>query len=395
MTLHRLINPVMPYAWGSHEAIATLQGRAVSEDPEAELWIGAHPQAPSKLELDGRSLPEFIDDDPRGALGERVIDQFGNRLPFMVKVIAAAQPLSLQVHPDDEQARAGFARESVEGVDVADSRRCYRDPNAKPEMVLPLSDFDALLGFRPVAEAIDTLSALAVSALDPLLAALRAGASTGEAFLRLAEWPSDERGPLVAAVRAAASSDRDLTWVVELADRYPTDPGVVGALLLNRLTLPPGRACYVSPGTIHAYLRGTAIEVLGCSDNVVRAGLTPKHVATAELRPLLRLDSARPAFLETTPISDDEEGWRPQRPEFQLARLRVDGQHVAERAETPEILLCVGGKVEVCGDDNSVSFGSGEAIFVSAGERELTFVGQGVIIRATTGDLPTRRGFAA
>ncbi len=385
----------MPYAWGSNEAIAALQGRPASDHPEAELWVGAHPHAPSRLECDGRSLAEFIADAPREALGERVIDRFGERLPFMVKVIAAAHPLSLQVHPDDEQARSGFARESASGVDVADPRRCYRDPHAKPEMVLTLSDFEALLGFRPADEALETLSSLDVPALAPVVATLRSGAPTGEAFLQLAQWPLADRAPTVAAVRAAASSDQDLAWVVELADRYPDDPGVVGAMLLNRLTLAPGEVFYVAPGTIHAYLRGTIIEVLGCSDNVTRAGLTQKHVAIEELRPLLTLQSARAAMLSASSISDDEQRWAPPRPEFQLSRLRADGERVVVRAEVPEIVLCVGGKVEIRAAGKPVGLRSGEAIFVTADERELTFVGQGVIIRATTGDATTRPGFAA
>jgi mannose-6-phosphate isomerase len=395
VTLHRLINPVMPYAWGSHEAIAALQRRPAGDGPEAELWIGAHPHAPSRLERDLRTLPELIAAAPLDNLGERVIKRFGERLPFMVKVIAAEEALSLQVHPDDEQARAGFARESAAGLDLADPRRCYRDPNAKPEMILPLSDFDALLDFRPPDDALRVLSSLAVPTLEPVLARLRDGAPTGEAFLQLTDWPAQDRAGLVAAVREAASSDQDSAWAVELADRYPDDPGVVGALLLNRLTLSPGQACYVAPDTIHGYLHGTVIEVLGCSDNVVRAGLTSKHVATEELRPLLRVDSAPPALLETTSIGDDEERWLPPRPEFQLGRLRVDGQRVAERPYGPEILLCVDGEVEVCGANQSITLASGEAAFVSATERELTIVGQGVIIRATTGELSTTAGFAA
>lgn len=390
MSLHRLINPVMPYAWGSHEAIAALQGRPASAQPEAELWIGAHPQASSRLETGDRSLAELIDQAPRDMLGGSVVDQFGARLPFMVKVIAAAQPLSLQVHPDDEDARSGFAREVASGVDAAE--RCYRDPNAKPEMVLTLTEFEALLGFRAPADAAEALSALAVPSLAPVIETLRGGAPTGHAFLQLAGWPHGDRADLVAAVRAAASSDHALAWVVQLADRYPSDPGVVGALLLNRVVLAPGQACYVAPGTIHAYLRGTAIEVLGCSDNVVRAGLTPKHVAIEELRPLLRVEAAPPTLLEATSISDDEQRWLPPRREFQVSRLRVDGQAVASSAGAPEILLCVDGKVEVCGGDQAVSFGSGEAIFAAANERELTFVGQGVIIRATTGRLAAAAG---
>jgi mannose-6-phosphate isomerase len=385
----------MRYAWGSREAIAALQGRPASDGPEAELWIGAHPQAPSTLEPDGQSLRAFIAEAPRETLGPWVADQFGGRLPFMLKVIAAAQPLSLQVHPDDEQARAGFARESATGVDAGDPRRCFRDPYAKPEAVLTLSDFDALLGFRPPREALDALSALGVPALAPVLAALREGQPTGDVFLRLVAWPDPDRADLVAAVRAAASSDHDLSWVVELADRYPDDPGVVGALLLNRLTLRPGQAFYVAPGVIHAYLCGTAIEVLGGSDNVVRAGLTPKHVAIDELRPLLRRDSAPPAMLEPRAISDDEERWSPPRPEFQLSRLRVDGERVVARADAPEILLCVSGKAEVCGGDQSVTLASGEAAFVEANARELTFVGQGVIVRATTGQRAAQAGHAA
>jgi mannose-6-phosphate isomerase len=377
----------MPYAWGSRGAIAALQGRPPSGQPEAELWIGAHPQAPSTLERDGRSLGALIEDCPQETVGQRLVDQFGGRLPFMVKVIAAAQALSLQVHPDDDDARAGFAREAAAGLDVTDPRRNYRDANAKPEMVLAISPFEALLGFRSSTEAAEALASLRVRSLDGVVAALRDGAATGDAFLQLVQWPLAERAQLIAAVRAAASSDQDLAWVVELADRHPDDPGVVAALLLNRRTLAPGQACYVAPGVIHAYLRGTAIEVLGCSDNVVRAGLTAKHIAVEELRSLLTRTATPPVLLEPHATSDGEERWQVPRPEFQLARLRVDGKSVAARRGEPELLLCVSGKVEVCGGDQSVGLRSGESCFVDASTPELTFVGQGVTVRATPGDL--------
>lgn len=400
-----MVNPVMTYAWGSLDAIATLQGRPPTGVAEAELWMGAHPLAPSELE-DGsnrhglgdgsnrhglgdgsgrQSLDAVITADPVGVLGQRCVDQFGPRLPFLLKVLAAEHPLSLQVHPDDEQARRGFAAEEAAGIDRLATDRNYRDPFGKPELLVALTDFHVLQGFRPAAEAAATLSALRVDGLEPLIEALQGGTPTGEVFLRLIEWPEGDCVRVVADVSAACSTvavDGIGPWIARLAATYPGDPGVVGVLLLNYLTLHPLQGLYVRPGQIHGYLHGTGVEVLGGSDNVIRGGLTPKHVSVTELRAILSVDAVAPSLVAPA-SSHGMQTWPTPQPEFQLRRQEING---LERLELggPTVLLCLEGQLEIGESDSVVTLGPGESAF-AFGDDDLAIAGSGVLIRANPG----------
>jgi mannose-6-phosphate isomerase len=388
MTVRRMVNPVMTYAWGSLDAIATLQGRPATGIAEAELWMGAHPQAPSELE-DGsnrQSLDAVIAADPVGVLGQRCVEQFGPRLPFLLKVLAAEQPLSLQVHPDGEQARRGFAAEEAAGIDRLAPDRNYRDPFGKPELLVALTDFHVLQGFRPAEEAAATLSALHVAGLEPLIDALHGGTPTGEVFLRLIEWPAGDRVRIVADTSAACSTlttEGIAPWIGRLAATYPGDPGVVGVLLLNYLTLHPLQGLYVRPGQIHAYLHGTGIEVLGGSDNVIRGGLTPKHVSAVELRAILSVDAAVPALVAAMASTDGGQTWPTPQPEFEVRRQQISAM---ERLAPggPSVLLCLEGTLEIGDRDGSVTLGPGESAFAFEGA-DLAVAGSGVLIRANPG----------
>ena len=385
-----MVNPVMTYAWGSRDAIAALQGRPATGVAEAELWMGAHPQAPSELDSDDGSNKQRLDAviaaDPVGVLGQRCFEQFGPRLPFLLKVLAAEQPLSLQVHPDDEQARRGFAAEEAAGIDRLAADRSYRDPFGKPELLVALTDFHVLQGFRPAEEAAATLSALDVDGLDPLIEALQGGTPTGEVFLRLIEWPADDCVRIVAKVGAACSAlaaDGVSPWIARLAATYPSDPGVVGVLLLNYLTLHPLQGLYVRPGQIHAYLHGTGIEVLGGSDNVIRGGLTPKHVSAVELRAILCVDAAVPALVAPVASPGGGQTWPTPQPEFEVRRQHIGAM---ERLvpSGPAVLLCLEGKLEIGDRDGSVTLGPGESAFAFAGA-DLAVAGSGVLVRANPG----------
>jgi mannose-6-phosphate isomerase len=394
MAVRRMVNPVMAYAWGSREGIATLQGRPASEEAEAELWMGAHPQAPSRLDSGDGSPAESLDvviaTDPKGVLGEAALERFGPRLPFLLKVLAAAQPLSLQVHPDDEQARRGFDAEDAAGVERDAPNRCYRDPYAKPEMLVALTDFEVLQGFRPASDAAAALDVLRIDRLAGLVEALRAGTPTGEVFLRLIEWPADDRAALVEEVRDAIAVPADDPDAVEglvsrLAIQYPADPGVVGVLLLNFLTLRPSQALFVPAGQIHAYVHGTGVEILGGSDNVIRGGLTPKHVSATDLRTVLALDAAKPSLVEPIVGADGFETWPTPQPEFQLRRLRVDGNTHRVRSRGPAVFLCLEGKLDIDDGDASVTLGPGESAFAPASAAAVEVGGTGLLICASPG----------
>ncbi len=388
MTVRRMVNPVMTYAWGSRDAIANLQGRSATGVAEAELWMGAHPQAPSELE-DGStrvSLDAVIAADPVGVLGELCFERFGPRLPFLLKVLAAEHPLSLQVHPDDEQAQRGFAAEEAAGTDRLAPDRNFRDPFGKPELLVALTDFNVLQGFRPADEAAATLSTLRVAGLEPLIEALEGGTPTGEVFLRLIEWPADDRARLVSEVANACS---DVAaggvgpWIPGLAANYPSDPGVIGVLLLNYLTMHPLEGLYVRPGQIHMYLHGTGIEVLGGSDNVIRGGLTPKHVSAVELRAILHVDAAPPALVAAVASTEGGQTWPTQQPEFELRRQQITAM-TRLAPSGPAVLLCLEGELEIGDRDGSVTLGPGESAFAFAGA-DLAVAGSGVLMRADPG----------
>jgi mannose-6-phosphate isomerase len=393
MTVRRMVNPVMAYAWGSRDGIATLQGRPASDEPEAELWMGAHPQAPSRLEAaDGsadQGLDEVIAADPVAALGAASVERFGPRLPFLLKVLSAEHPLSLQVHPDDDLARQGFADENAAGIDLAAPNRCYRDPYAKPEMLVAITDFHVLQGFRPADEAAAAVEGLDIDRLRGLIGALRAGTPTGEVFLRLIEWPDDDRGALVAEVCAAAVAHPEdagvMPWLPLLGARYPADPGVVGVLLLNYLTLEPGQGLYVRPGQIHAYMHGTGVEILGGSDNVIRGGLTPKHVSVADLRAVLAVEAREPSLIDPVCTADGDEAWPTPQAEFELRRWHIDDAVRSLATRGPTVLLCLEGTLGVSDRDSSITLGPGQSAFVAAVVAGIDVDGNGVLMCANPG----------
>src|SRR3954465_4060471 len=284
-------NTVRHSPWGSHTVIPELLGRpAPAELPHAELWMGAHPDLPSLL-ADGRPLDKAIVEDPVGPLGPRVVERFGDRLPFLMKVLAAETPLSLQAHPTPAQAEAGYAAEEAAGVAKDDPTRTFKDPYHKPELLLALTTFEALCGFRPVEESLHCLAKLQVPELKPTIAALARGGLRA-VIPQLLALSGKRRTALVEAVAAKAASfvaahDPEFIntyrWAAAPAESYPGGPGVVISLLCNHLKLAPGEAVFLPAGNLHAYLSGAGVEVMASSDNVLRGGLTGKHVDLAAL----------------------------------------------------------------------------------------------------------------
>lgn len=381
-----LTNPVREYAWGSDEAIARLQGRPVpAAGPEAELWMGAHPTAPSRVAATGQPLPDLIATAALATLGAPVVERFGPRLPYLLKVLAAARALSLQVHPDLAQAQQGFATELAAG-----SSRNYVDPNHKPELLVALEPFEALCGFRAPEASAEDLAALGVSALAPVVAALSSSDGEGVRLRRavnlLLAWPAAERSDLVKAV-AVAARERGPALAVTLAEQHPADPGVVLALLLNHVRLQPDQAIYMPAGNLHSYLRGVGVEIMAASDNVLRCGLTPKHVDADETVRILRYEVLASPVVTATVIEPGLATWPVPVPDFALVKAEpaVAGGPVVLPGAGPRIVACVRGTAALRGADAELALASGGAVFVAADEAPVTVAGDAVVFQASPG----------
>lgn len=400
---------IRTYAWGSRTAIAEFTGRDVpTNHPEAELWLGAHPGDPAFLQTDSGevSLLEAVRGDPDGQLGPAVRARFGDALPFLMKVLAADEPLSLQAHPSSVQAVEGYEREERMGVPLNSPVRNYRDRSHKPELLVALEPFDALAGFRPVARTVEFLNALAVSDLDPFVHLLAGQPDANGLRALFTTWitaPQPDLDVLVPAVLDGAINylrsdatefDAEVKAVLELGERYPGDAGVLAALLLNLLHLEPGQALYMPAGNLHSYLRGVGIEVMANSDNVLRGGLTPKHVDVPEL---LRVLDFTPADEESllSPVDRDgfESTYRTPAGEFTVSVLVLDGENLGHevdapsRHDGPQILLCAEGAAVVRAKADTLTLGRGAAAWVSAddGPIRLTADQPTRLFRATVG----------
>jgi mannose-6-phosphate isomerase len=403
--MDRLVNTVRPYAWGSTTAIPELLGTEPTGEPQAELWMGAHPGAPSRLDRGSGlvSLNEVIDEDPAAELGKAAVDRFGPRLPFLFKVLAAGAPLSLQVHPDLAQAKAGFEDEEARCIPVDAPQRNYKDANHKPEMLCALVPFDGLCGFRQPSEAADLLAGLGIDELKPYVDILRAQPERMALRAALVAVLTADRNAMAKTVsQATEATERLSTEGGRFADSYaayakaahsfpgdPGDPGVIAAMLLNYVRLQPGEALYLGAGVPHAYLDGLGVEVMANSDNVLRCGLTSKHVDVSELLRIVRFEPGDPDVLRPEVSQDGEMVYDAPIDEFRLSRwvLAPGGAPRTLDDRTPQILLCTAGTVRLNSKggykgDYALDLARGESVFVPAGEH-VQVNGDGSLFRAT------------
>jgi mannose-6-phosphate isomerase len=396
---------IMPYAWGSRTAIASLTGRAPSALPEAELWMGAHPVAPSFVVRaeQRQSLDAVIAADPEAELGTSVTRTLGPRLPFLLKVLAAAEPLSLQAHPNAEQASYGWADEERRGVARDAPERSYKDGSHKPELLCALTPFDALSGFREVARTLRLFDELAVTELVGLLAPLRAApgpSGLAETFRAIMTMPAEARTRAVDATTKACARDggvfaRERRNAVRLAQLYPGDVGVIAALLLELVHLEPGEAIYLGAGNLHAYLEGAGVEIMASSDNVLRGGLTRKHVDLRELLKVLDFGGGPPAIVRPRALDQHESVYDTPAREFRLSRIDLEAGRapIAREVTGPEILLVADGAADAVADARraTVSIVQGRACFVPAACRSYalsTARPRTTVFRATTNVRP-------
>ncbi|TQJ88567.1 mannose-6-phosphate isomerase, class I [Streptomyces sp. SLBN-31] len=380
--MDRLDNTIRPYAWGSTTAIPALLGVEPSGEPQAELWMGAHPGAPSRTARG--TLVEVIDAAPERELGSAAVAKFGPHLPFLLKVLAAGAPLSLQVHPDLAQAKEGYEDEERRGIPVDAPHRNYKDANHKPELICALTEFDGLCGFRDPLQAAELLDGLGVDSLKPYVDLLHAHPE--DAALRevltaiLTADPGEMRHTVTEAASACTRLGGAYAPYADIAHHYPGDPGVIAAMLLNHVRLQPGEALFLGAGIPHAYLNGLGVEIMANSDNVLRCGLTPKHVDVPELLRIVRFEASDPGVLRPEASPDGEEVYDTPIDEFRLSRyvLPKGGTTHDLTRETPQILLCTAGSVRA-GEEQLTP---GTSVFVPAGEKA-EVSGAGTVFRAT------------
>lgn len=404
-----MANPIRHYAWGSRTHLPRLLGQDPTEQPAAELWLGAHPGDPSYLDAD-TSLADAIAHEPRAMLGEPVVAEYGARLPFMMKVLAAAAPLSLQVHPNTERARRGFAREEAAGLPTGHPDRNYQDPFHKPELIFALTRFEGMGGFRDLDRSAAILRLLQLPWLDELAEQLDCSATPFQTLrevvtglltltpdvltarvgeLAVAAEAAEGRGhrvsPRVRPPRAdrnsvSRESLRVFATVRTLARAYPSDAGVLVSLLLNHVVLAPGEAMFVDAGVVHAYTSGLGVEILAASDNVVRAGLTPKHTDVPELLQVTDF-TPRPAPLWASHDSTPGEA-RFEPPTGEFALLVGAPPLTRIPAAGPRIVLALTGPVALRSGGAELVLTGGQSAFVADDDGPLSVHGPGRVALA-------------
>lgn len=392
-----LKNTIQEYAWGSYTAIPELLGNeSPAGTPQAELWMGAHPKAPSKVKYNGkwRSLLELIDADPQSILGEKIAQKFENRLPYLFKVLAAAKPLSIQAHPSPEQAAEGFEKENRLGIPLDAPNRNYKDDNHKPECICALTSFWALNGFRKIPDMVYLMDPICPPALKTDFDLFRQQPDSKglKEFFRamMIMDPATRKQTVNEAVKKAdqlKDKDNAYRWMIDLNNEYPFDIGVLSPIILNLICLKPGQAMFLPAGTLHAYLDGVGIELMANSDNVLRGGLTPKHVDVKELLNVLNFEERDVNLLKLEKINPCEHRYESHAPEFSLSVIQVNtdsGDYNSEK-KCVEILLCTDGNAKVTdlSRNSSVTISKGMSILIPAVVEEYCINGNAVFYKAS------------
>ena len=386
--MQKLINSVQNYAWGSKTALTELYGIAnPTQQPMAELWMGAHPKSSSQvLGADGQTvaLRDVIEHDKSALLGDAVAQRFGE-LPFLFKVLCAAQPLSIQVHPNKHNSEIGFAKENAAGIPMDAAERNYKDPNHKPELVFALTPFLAMNAFREFSDIVALLHP--VSAAHPAIAHFLEEPSAERLsylFASLLNMQAEEKSHALAILKSALNSQQGEPWqtIRLIADVYPNDSGLFSPLLLNVVKLNPGEAMFLFAETPHAYLQGVALEVMANSDNVLRAGLTPKYIDIPELVANVQFVAKPANQLLTTPVKSDGELDFPIPVDdfaFSLHELTTSGADISQQSAA--ILFCIEGEAVLSKGEQRLVLRPGESAFIGANESPVNISGAGRLAR--------------
>lgn len=391
-------NEILEYPWGSEGFIPELLGIKPSHNrPQAEMWMGAHKKAPSMVVVDNRLIPlnRLIEEHPDDILGKSVSEKFFEEMPFLFKVLSASRPLSIQAHPDKGQAEAGFKRENKNQIPLDAANRNYRDDNHKPELICALTDMWALKGFREPDEIIGLF--------EPLEGIL------GKGFTRILNEKPDESGikaffmclmdmekskaadlvnDAIKVIQFLRNKEQAYEWMHRLNIEYPCDIGVLSPLYLKVIKLAPGEAIFLPARELHAYLSGSGLEIMANSDNVLRGGLTQKHIDKDELMRILSFVPVKPQVITGDSNGEFETFYKTSSEEFILSLIRLpenDSVYKKEGDRGIEIMLCTEGKATITDSDKdySLEIKKGNSILIPAAVKGYRIEGKATIYKAS------------
>lgn len=393
MTIYKLSNCIQNYAWGSRTSLTKLFGIDNSDgQPQAELWMGAHPSGCSVLDSTGTLLSTYIKQNPLDVLGSYSAMRYGE-LPYLFKVLAARTPLSIQVHPNKVNSEQGFARENEQGIELTAANRNYKDPNHKPELVYALTRYKAMNGFRPIEHTIALFDEVGIPSLERELSSLKGQPNSQglqHFFTALMTLSGERKSATMSEIQASFERDelsvraqQAIAYSQSFAQHYEGDIGILAPLILNIVELEPGEAMFLHAETPHAYVEGTALEIMASSDNVLRAGLTPKYIDVPELIANTRFEPIAPEKLKLTPIKKEDRLHFPVPvDDFALDILTVNSAVSTQHVRSAEILFCMEGEVQVWSGDSRVSLKPGESVFIPYSARSYYYEGKGRMARA-------------
>ncbi|MBF0449784.1 MAG: mannose-6-phosphate isomerase, class I [Candidatus Magnetomorum sp.] len=392
MGIYEMKNTIKNYAWGSSTFLPELIGHpSPANEPQAELWMGTHPQGISQVKdihthgSDWALLDELISKQPEKMLGPRVADTFKNQLPFLFKILAIDQPLSIQVHPDNQRAITGYEYENKIGIDLSAADRNFKDRHHKPELVCALTPLWAMCGFRPFLSIHSNFQFIDDESLFQVQRSLLKDNTTYSFFFNLMHLSKKDTQALVdAAVHYAKNQLHQIhwEWVHRLSQKFQNDVGVLGPLFLNTVCLQPLEALYIRPGMLHAYLYGNAVEIMTNSDNVIRGGLTVKHIDIDTLMDVVSFRSEAIPLISPQTIQPNEMFYQTPADGFMLTRYNIHPEQSFDiNVYGPEILLCVKGEVSIDYNGSKFRLTQGQSIFVAHSAGKYTLSGNGEIFK--------------
>jgi mannose-6-phosphate isomerase len=391
--IFKLNNVIQDYPWGSKTEITELFSIANPNNKhQAEIWMGAHANGCSKVATSGELLSDVINADPTTVLGEYTQCRFG-KLPYLFKVLSAEKPLSIQVHPRLSRAQEGFARENEQGIPLNATNRNYRDDNHKPELVYALTFYQAMNGFRPLKEIISLFEEAQITTLSAELDALKVTPNEvglQAFFTAVMNLQGDRKQTALAELKQSnerrsktAMAREAFAMVAAFRKEYADDIGLFAPLMLNVVELAPGEAMFLHAETPHAYVKGTGLEIMGNSDNVLRAGLTPKYIDVPELIANTRFNSILAQNIKLAPVKmGNKLGYPIPVDDFAFEIITSDDHKKQQFVRSAEILFCIEGEARVTSNNETVVLSAGESLFVSNNAVSFEYQGDAVLARA-------------